>query len=448
MMLQLPGEFGERMKMQLGDEADAFFHALGQPSPTSVRLHPAKGKAGFPLGEKIPWCADGYYLEARPQFHLDPHWHGGAYYVQEASSMILDAVISRLSLPDVPKIWLDLCAAPGGKSGILARHMATGDVLIANEINGTRRSILYENLVKGGYLNTCITGLAPSSFPASIADIILIDAPCAGEGMMRKEPEAIRQWTPQLVHSCSLLQRDIVRSAFTSLKPGGLMIYSTCSYSPQENINNVLSFLEAYGMECIPFSFPEEWNICTLHHEGATGYQLFPHRVKGEGLFFAVLKKQEAATDRVSHKKNSTSFFPVPTLLLGWLQDPVKFLTSRSSSTFDLITSATSPVAMEPINHLHGVQWISQAGELKGKDFIPSHFLAMSDEGSPSIPSVRLNQNEALDFLERKIPSPSPESAEGWHLAQYEGTNLGWLKKTSQGWKNHYPMSWRLRNRT
>src|SRR5688572_27740112 len=217
-MEKLPAEFIERMKKQLGEEAELFFNALSTPAPTSIRLHHLKGRTSFTNTTKVPWCSEGLYLDIRPPFHLDPHWHAGAYYVQEASSMILDHVIKQLHLDVRPKIWLDTCAAPGGKTGILAKHLKPADVLVANEIIPQRRSVLRENLYKGGYLNTFISGEQASVFSEPFADVILIDAPCAGEGMMRKEPEAIRQWSPSLVQECSLMQQRIVADTVRALQ--------------------------------------------------------------------------------------------------------------------------------------------------------------------------------------------------------------------------------------
>src|SRR5688500_17346969 len=283
--MNLPEAFVHRMQLQLGAEAEAFFDALNATPPTSIRLHHLKGKTSFVDLEPVPWCDTGYYLDNRPHFHLDPHWHAGAYYVQEASSMILDHVIKQLHLDVRPKIWLDTCAAPGGKTGILAKHLKPADVLVANEIIPQRRSVLRENLYKGGYLNTFISGEQASVFSEPFADEILIDAPCAGEGMMRKEPEAIRQWSPSLVQECSLMQQRIVADTVRALQPNGYLIYSTCSYSPDENFENVRRFAESHSLSSLSLEFPAEWKITVLENDGYFGYQLYPHKVKGEGLF-------------------------------------------------------------------------------------------------------------------------------------------------------------------
>ena len=442
-----PKEFVLRMQQQLGSEADAFFQALSEPSPTSIRLHHQKGKAGCELNERVKWCDNGYYLESRPSFYLDPHWHGGAYYVQEASSMILDALLKQLPLSTDPKIWLDLCAAPGGKTGILAKHLGKGDVLIANEVVSQRKSVLYENLVKGGFLNTFISGERTSNFPENFADIILIDAPCAGEGMMRKEPEAVNQWSEGLVRSCSMLQKEIVRDAVNTLNPGGWLIYSTCSYSPDENMENADFFLHRHDLGNIQFEFPEEWNITELKKGTSTGYQLFPHQVKGEGLFFAVFQKKGIAEATIIHsKKQPILFQPLNNKTEGYLRESNKYLFETTNDGIAVIHAAAELPARQVRLNLPKAELIGRIGEQKGKDFVPDHFLAMSRIQNNDIPELHFDLSQALDYLERKVP-PSADQTLGWHIAMYEGSHLGWLKNTQQGWKNYYPMNWRLRNR-
>ena len=447
-MLTLPQEFVQRMKKQLGDEAESFFASLEQPAPTSIRLHHLKGKSSFTYKAQVPWCENGYYLESRPYFHLDPHWHGGAYYVQEASSMILDAVLSQLELDETPRIWLDLCAAPGGKTGILAKHLGKADVLLANEVVGQRRSILRENLIKAGYPNTLLSGEPASSFREPFADIILIDAPCAGEGMMRKDPEAIRQWTPSLVQSCSLMQKQIVADASCALKSNGLLIYSTCSYSMDENLQNINYFMDRHQLTPVPLAFPTEWGVTSIHENGASGYQLYPHKVMGEGLFIAVLKK--TTPDEPIYKKFKKPFGlfeSAPAWLNAHLADPAAFLVRKNNPTLQLITTEAETKANELLMHVPRAELLLEAGELKGKDFVPSHVMAMGAIQHPQYEIIDLELHAALDFLERNTNTLPGNKRPGWYLARYEGTLLGWAKSTAQGWKNHYPMNWRLRDR-
>lgn len=447
-MPKLPQEFIQRMKTQLGSEAEAFFLSLDQPSPTSIRLHHLRGKASFDLSHKVPWCDTGYYLPTRPFFYLDPHWHGGAYYVQEASSMILDYILNEVASVQKPRIWLDLCAAPGGKTGILAKHMGPADVLVANEVVSQRRNILRENLVKAGYLNTFISGEPAVSFKRPLADIILVDAPCAGEGMMRKDDEAIRQWNPSLVHSCSLMQKQIVQDAANALKSDGYLIYSTCSYSMEENIENISHFIRTHNLQPVPVSFPEAWGICEIKNGEALGYQLYPHKVNGEGLFIAVLKKDssvEAFHGR--EKKPFKSFVETPEWLSAYLPPDASLLVRKNNEFYELLTAAAEANANEVVMHLPGARLVIEAGELKGKDFVPAHTLAMSGLARDAFPGIEVDLHRALDYLERSIQTLPQVISNGWHVIYFEGTPLGWAKNTPQGWKNHYPMHWRLRDR-
>ncbi len=445
-MEKLPQEFIQRMQQQLGAEAEEFFHALSEPPVTSIRLNHVKGRTPFTSLEKVPWCENGYYLANRPPFHLDPHWHGGAYYVQEASSMILDSVIKQINRGDEPKVWLDVCAAPGGKTGIVAKHKGPMDVLVANEVVPQRRAILRENLYKAGYLNTIITGEQPSSFKEPFADIILIDAPCAGEGMLRKEPEAIMQWSPNLVRECSLMQQRIVNDVVKALKPGGYLIYSTCSYSQAENMNNVKGFVKSLHLSPQELIFPNEWNITSLDEDGIEGYQMYPHKLKGEGLFIAVLKKESGDQDfQNRNKKQTSSFSSVPDWLKGNLKDPGNMMVLKNSKNNSFITTEAEERANDVMHRFPKGEIPGEAGQLKGKDFIPSHFLAMSNlQASPNM--VDLSLDLSLDYLERKTYLTVNQSP-GWHIVSYQNTNLGWFKFTPQGWKNHYPLNWRLRSR-
>ncbi len=446
-MEKLPQEFVDRMKMQLGPEADDFFHALEQPAPTSIRLNHKKGKTNFDQLEKVPWCDNGFYLAERPAFYMDPHWHGGAYYVQEASSMILDFVLKRLELDNKPRIWLDVCAAPGGKTGILAKHKRDADILIANEVVPQRNAILRENLIKGGYLNIFISSAQASLFNVPFAYIIHIDAPCAGEGMMRKEPEAIRQWSTALVRECSLMQQRIVNDAVRSLNADGYLIYSTCSYSQEENINNINRFVTGHDLQSVRIHFPKEWNIVKTESENATGYQLYPHKVKGEGLFISILRKAEempVSPSRIKQKKSAFQETP------DWLSAKLagsQYMIRSQDDHFSFILKDAEEKANEVLYHLPGVRMISHAGELKGKDFIPDHFLSMSAPGIEVASQIELNLHQSLDFLERSTQFITADYEPGWYLVVYEGTRLGWAKKTPQGWKNHYPLNWRLRSR-
>lgn len=446
--MQLPEAFIERMRDQLSDEAELFFDALKKAPPTSFRLHHKKGKSSFKTSGQVPWCSDGFYLEERPTFFLDPHWHGGAYYVQEASSMILDHVLMQIPFNDEAKIWVDMCAAPGGKTGILAKHLQPADVLVANEVVGTRRSILWENLTKAGYINTFISGAPVSSFQEPFADVILVDAPCAGEGMMRKEPEAIHQWNEELVNSCSTLQKQIVQDAAKALKSGGYLIYSTCSYSMAENIDNINYFHDQFQLDSVPITFPVHWGIETVQKGLAIGYQLYPHKLQGEGLFIAVLKNnQDQAPSHKKPKKPFRLFEPLPAWLSAHVVHPEALAVNKQSEQNEIIHLQAIDKANELLMYLPKASAINGAGEMKGRDFVPSHSLATSGLFGDQYKTIAVDLTTALDYLERNANTLPHAAQKGWYLIQYQGTILGWAKWTGQAWKNHFPMAWRLRDR-
>jgi 16S rRNA C967 or C1407 C5-methylase (RsmB/RsmF family) len=435
------------MQEQLGTEAEAFFNSLSENPVTSIRLNHLKGKASFLNLEKIPWSRFGYYLESRPFFHLDPHWHGGAYYVQEASSMIIDSVLQQLNIEQKPKIWLDVCAAPGGKTGIISQYLQDHDVLIANEIVPQRRTVLYENLYKGGYQNTFVAGEKPSAFNEPFADIILVDAPCAGEGMMRKEDEAINQWSPGLVRECALMQHRILHDVAKALLRGGYMIYSTCSYSHAENIDNVIDLVKSFPFTSLTFNFPEEWNISVIEKGGITGYQLFPHKVKGEGLFFSVLRNDSSDSRQPSKfRKPEKKFNTIAESLKPHVEnhDQLKFI--KDSLHHSFIRAEAEEKGMEVLSRFPRAELIAEAGQIKGKDYIPSHFLPMANL-HVAIETIELSLDQSLDYLERNTRFLPVNKPPGWYLITFQGTLLGWVKNTVQGWKNHYPLNWRLRNR-
>jgi NOL1/NOP2/fmu family ribosome biogenesis protein len=302
--------------------------------------------------------------------------------------------------------------------------------------------------VKAGYLNTFIAGYPASTFKEPLADIMLIDAPCAGEGMMRKEPEAIHQWNPALVQSCALMQKQIVQDVTGCLKPEGYLIYSTCSYSMEENIQNVKHFIQKHGVHPVSLSFPEKWSITTIKEDEAIGYQLYPHKVKGEGLFIALLKKdpvEEVLFNRT--KKTRSEFAALSGLLADHVENPSSFLVRNNSPHNELITLLAEDAANEVIRLLPRVELMVDAGELKGKDFVPSHALAMSGLQRERFGIINLDLSSALDYLERKTESLPEGKTSGWYIIRFEDTSLGWAKMTGQGWKNHYPMIWRLRDR-
>ncbi|MCX6273854.1 MAG: RsmB/NOP family class I SAM-dependent RNA methyltransferase, partial [Bacteroidetes bacterium] len=322
--MKFPSPFVSRIESQLQGESKLFFDSLQEDPPVSIRINPKK-KIEFGE-EKIPWCSTGFYLDKRPSFTLDPLFHAGCYYVQDSSSMFLEQVFLQLGLSDRKLLILDACAAPGGKSTHLASLMSEDSLLVSNEVIGSRITVLKENTIKWGYPNVLITNNDPSAFSSleNLFDVILVDAPCSGEGLFRKDHNAMEQWSESNCEISASRQQRILTALLPALKPGGLLIYSTCTFNPKENEENVKWLCENSGMECIELAINDDWGIKKVKDKNCSGYAFHPHHVKGEGLFISVLKKTEAAHPSLKMKVRSAQFAPIIKkfgTLERWIED-------------------------------------------------------------------------------------------------------------------------------
>jgi 16S rRNA C967 or C1407 C5-methylase (RsmB/RsmF family) len=291
--MQLPADFIRQTRLVMGEERlNRFLEALDEESPTSIRMNPSKGS--LTVGESVPWCPEGYYLEGRPQFTFDPLFHAGCYYVQEAASMFVSHVLRQFVKE--PVTMLDLCAAPGGKSTAARTVLPEGSLLVSNEPITTRAQILLENITKWGWKDCIVTNNYPRDYrkAKTCFDVILCDVPCSGEGMFRKDPGAISEWSLQNVEKCWRLQREIVTDAWECLVPGGLLIYSTCTYNIKENEENVRWIMEEYDAEMLEVPTDPSWGITGSLLEGfsAPVYRFIPGFTKSEGLFICALRKR------------------------------------------------------------------------------------------------------------------------------------------------------------
>ena len=297
--MTLPADFITRIHTLLGaSEAPSFLEALRGVPSVSIRLNRRKAWEAPASAPPVPWCAGGHYLSDRPSFTFDPGLHAGAYYVQEASSMFVAWVLRHLC--DVPVRMLDLCAAPGGKSTLACDALPEGSLLVANEVVRSRAQVLLENLTKWGYPHVVVTNSDPADFTplGPQFDIVLVDAPCSGEGMFRKDPRAVSEWSLENVELCVRRQRRILTDILPCLKPGGFLLYSTCTYNLRENEENVRWLRDEWGMEvCTVPDVRPEWGITgnLLPGEDFPVYRFLPHRTRGEGFFLAVMRKPEDA---------------------------------------------------------------------------------------------------------------------------------------------------------
>lgn len=402
-------------------DRDAFLKAMSEPPAVSIKLNRRKCKDPAELGygnlEPVVWCKSGFYLEERPKFTLNPLLHAGAFYVQDASSMIYETIVEQLltryRLAAHPLV-LDLCAAPGGKTTSMINALPDGALVVANEVMPKRAFILLENLTKWGYPDILVCNEDVRAFTSTGVkfDIIAVDAPCSGEGMMRKDPEAVSQWNPGLVAHCASLQREILSRAVDSLEDGGLLIYSTCTFNTAENEENVVWLAETLGLEPLEMNFPTEWGIGTGISCRYPCYRFMPHITRGEGLFVAVLRKPGTlAPDR---RKDKT---------LEKLKKNLRIVSKPDSTLKN-----------------------GKTGKAKKIDDRPDITEPLSAVYDGRYPEVELSMTDALKYLRREALVLDPEVPKGYVVVKYRGYSLGFVKNLGNRANNLYPAEWRIRN--
>jgi 16S rRNA C967 or C1407 C5-methylase (RsmB/RsmF family)/NOL1/NOP2/fmu family ribosome biogenesis protein len=447
---QLPPAFLEQMEAQLGAEMPSFISALQEVAPVSIRFNSKKKYFNSENSDKkVPYTEGGYFLNERPIFTLDPAFHAGGYYVQEASSMfIAEALTQAVDFQQDIKV-LDLCAAPGGKTTLLASLISENSVLLANEVIKTRVEVLKENVAKWGQSNVYISNHDSEDFSGlnGFFDVVVIDAPCSGEGLFRKDEKAIIEWSPENVQTCAARQKRILANAEKLLKPNGILLYSTCTYNAFENTDNMNWFLQNFDFQEVKLNLNPDWGITEKTH----GYQFYPHKTQGEGFYCCILKRKNEDKKR---DENSLSIKPFSATKLPkkqvesvskWLKNPEKF---------EYFIKPNGQVFIVLKQHLVAISLMDKAlkrkstgleiGEFKGQDFIPSHDLALSIEITPNTEGVVLSKNEALHYL-KKENIDVENASQGWVLGQYEGLNLGWMKVMKNRMNNYLPKDFRIR---
>ena len=305
--MKLPSSFTDYTRALLGvEEYEKLAAALEGEQPVSIRLNEDKlPESSFSLFRSsfrhVPWSTAGYYLDKRLTFTFDPLFHAGCYYVQEASSMFVEQALRRY-VGEGPVVMLDLCAAPGGKSTHARSVLPAGSLLVANEVIRNRSQVLAENLTKWGHSGVVVTNNDPADFSSltDFFDVILTDVPCSGEGMFRKDPVAVSEWSGENVEICWQRQRRIVTDIWPCLKSGGILIYSTCTYNTKENEENIRWIRDEFGAEVLPLEISTDWNITgnLLSGEDFPAYRFLPHRTKGEGFFLAALIVPSSSVSR------------------------------------------------------------------------------------------------------------------------------------------------------
>lgn len=416
------------MLLPEGIDIKAFETAMSLPPVVSVKLNRRKcsdvADIGYGALQRVPWCDSGYYLELRPVFTLNPLLHSGLFYVQDASSMIYETIVSRLRtlglIPLAPLV-IDLCAAPGGKTTSMINALPDDALVIANEVVPKRAAILQENILKWGFPGVTVTNSSVSDVAAlgPVFDLVAVDAPCSGEGMMRKDAEAVAQWSPALVTQCAVLQREILPDAVSLLKPGGILIYSTCTFNRTENEENVEWLVDNFGLKPLDMDFPEEWGIGSQIASPYPAMRFMPHITRGEGLFVAVFQKpvdSEGLSPEVSRTRIADKIANKLRVLRFDSPDTPKTKAKGKKAESKSLTDRPDPVA--PLS----------------LDFNPAAY-----------PVVDLSEEDALSYLRHEALRLPPETPLGYVVVTFRGNRLGFVKNIGSRANNLYPSRWKIR---
>jgi 16S rRNA C967 or C1407 C5-methylase (RsmB/RsmF family)/NOL1/NOP2/fmu family ribosome biogenesis protein len=447
--MELPGQLLKSLEFAKGFNKEAFvkIHQSGEQI-TSVRINPAKLLVNDLQYSAIPWAEYGYYLAQRPSFTFDPFFHAGTYYVQEASSMFLEQALKQTVNLMQPLKVLDLCAAPGGKSTHIQSLISKESLLVSNEVIRSRANVLKDNIIKWGCENVVVTNNDPKDFAAldNYFDVIVVDAPCSGSGLFRRDAAAIEEWSEANVTLCSQRQQRILADVLPALKENGILIYSTCSYSQQEDEAIGEWLQQKCHMQNVQLSVADEWGII----ESAGGYRFWPDKVKGEGFFLACFKKINAADNPVINSKKSVRP-PGKLELLSkqemqtvskWVKAEGKIFT-RYESTVYAWPAVNQPDFNLLLEKLRIVYSGVLVGELMRDKLIPEHALAVSCINTDTTQKVSLTKEQAIQYLQRKDIKLEGAS-KGWSLACFETHSLGWMNVLLGRVNNYYPKGLRI----
>lgn len=416
-----------RMKRQLGEEYPAFLESLERPRAVALRFNPLKGErpALDFVQAQVPWEPEGFYYapEARPGLH--PYHEAGVYYLQEASAM---APVSLLD-PQPGERVCDLCAAPGGKSTQIAGRMGGEGFLLCNEINPKRAKILSRNIERMGVANALVTNEHPQRLAEKYTgyfDRVLIDAPCSGEGMFRKEEAAVTDWSQETVEMCARRQAEILHSGASLVRPGGRLVYSTCTFAPEENEHTIRVFLEAHP-EFTPETVDGHW--FTPGPDGS--FRMWPHKLLGEGHFAAVLRKAGADMEEENR-------FEIQKLPKEWTEFAKK-MDIHLPVGYPVMFGQSLYWASAGMPDIRGVKVMRpglELGEVKKGRFEPAHALALWLKTAANVQDLSGDGGQIKAYMHGETVSSSKT---GWCLVTVDGFSVGWGKGNGNVLKNHYP---------
>lgn len=452
-MLPLPQLFVDSMRNQLGEDTELLIEALNTESPVSVRVNPQKWH-GADFGTPVPWCEWGRYLDVRPQFTLDIPFSAGGYYVQEAGSQFIAHILKREGV-EGGKI-LDMCAAPGGKTTLYSAVVGDRGLVLANEYVRNRANILADNVRKWGLGNVVVTNCDPQHIAAfeQWADVVAVDAPCSGEGMFRKDEMARAEWTAQSVVMCAARQMDILRQAWKSLKAGGVLIYSTCTFNTTEDEGVLEQMTAEWGEEIEPsteITVPEQWGVECVKVGDFQGFRFFPHRTKSEGFFVAVARKRADVGGRSvvpKPRKKIMADAPKDAVkeLSKWVVNPELLRFAVVADSYYAYPAEYFETIRSLANSLTVIYSGVEMGQIfKGK-LKPEWALSQSVwYNHDVVPAVEVESEVALDYM-RKKDIPAQLFSEGINLVCSEGYALGFIKRIGCRVNNNYPNSLKINN--
>ena len=421
-----------------------------QEQVTSIRLNPAKpamprniGLDGIQETNPVPWTDHGYYLLQRPSFTFDPFFHAGCYYVQEASSMFLEqAMKQRVDLTASLKV-LDLSAAPGGKTTHLQSLLSPGSLLVSNDVIRSRASILKDNIIKWGTSNVVVTNNDPRDFSKmeNYFDVIVVDAPCSGSGLFRRDEGAMEEWSINNVQLCSQRQQRILADIWPALKNDGVLIYSTCSYSREEDEDIATWLTSEFKAEQLSLSVDPAWNIVDENNS----YRFWPDKVKGEGFFLACFRKLDGDVEQHRAPKNK-KLQPIDKkdqpIVDQWINKDGLQCWKHLNTVYAWPENMADDILFL-LDRLKVIYSGIQVGELIRDKLVPDHALAMSGRTNAAIACAQLDYDLAILYLKRKEMQLTTLE-KGWQLVQYEGQVLGWVNVLQNRINNYYPKDLRI----
>lgn len=449
--MQLPAALLHSLESLKGFDKNNFIkiHGSGE-QVTSIRINPNKKSEILNPKSKIEWTKYGYYLESRPSFTFDPLFHAGCYYVQEASSMFLEQALKQTVDLSKPLKLLDLCAAPGGKSTHLLSLISKDSLLVSNEVIRSRANILNDNIIKWGCGNVVVTNNDPKDFQQleNYFDVIVVDAPCSGSGLFRRDTEAMDEWSLNNVAHCSQRQQRVLADVLPALKEGGVLIYSTCSYSKEEDEEIVDWLKKELPIVNCQLAIGKEWGII----ESDGGYRFWPDKVKGEGFFIACFRKNEEEEKPEFYKKQKPAFAntgkpdkyskeEINILDKYVIKDGLAFI--RMGKLIHAVSEKQEGEINFLLAKLRVLNFGIKIGEIIRDKLLPDHALAMSGIVSGNVNRVELDFEQAILYLKRKEIKIATDR-KGWSLVTYKGHPLGWVNILPNRVNNYYPKELRI----